>query len=130
MSIAEPLPNIAQKLQPYRKWYMLFPENWAKLAFELDWRAKRLQELERARKARAIGFWGALGSLSLALSLIGIENILFHDSNRPVDPRPTLQICGGLLILTATGTAYLIRELELILLQLIDRFEQENAKHG
>jgi hypothetical protein len=131
MSIAELVPSSSsKKLQPYQKWYMLFPANWAQLAFDREWRTKRLVELASSQRTRDFSFWGLAGCGYFLLLLNVIAGHV--NSTSPADLRSqiiTLSLFTTIVFIFAFQCLnYLKLQVEQILLQIIDRLEQEGSR--
>jgi|GEM_PF-4517759 len=130
-AIEVPLPP-AEKLQPLQKWYMLFPANWAELAFDRTWRTKRLDALAANQGMQYFVFWGTLGIACFMYFLNVAHNWNTSPSNQDLRSsigRITLLIM--LVCLTiAQSVKFLQAEIEKLLLQIIDRLEREGIQRG
>lgn len=133
MSIAEPMP-LAKKLQPLQKWYLLFPENWAELALDREWRRKRLKQVRSDQTTRGYAFWiiaGLTVLLLLLTALGGFAGSWTKNGPESFVSRMTMVVLlvNNLCILLFQALSYVKSEVERILLQLIDHLETEDADH-
>ncbi len=129
MSVAEPLPPAARKLQSLQKWYMLFPANWAQLAFDRDWRTQRLKDLSLNEGTRHFAFWGIAGITCFLMLLAIIGG--YADVKDDLRSRLTtvLLFINMVFVFVFQCVQYLKTEIERLLLQIIDRLEAEDVDH-
>jgi hypothetical protein len=129
MSVVERLPPAAQKLQPLQKWYMPFPENWVQLAFDREWRMKRLKDLSFNQGTRYFTFWAFAGLLCFMFLLLLISG--FTEQKEDVRSRLTMLILfvNMLVIFGIQCVNFLKIEFERLLLQIIDRLETRVLNH-
>jgi hypothetical protein len=127
MSVAEPLPPISKKLQVYQKWYMLFPANWAQLAFDREWRTKRLIELASNQGTRCFSYWVGVGVVGFLTILNGVGASVSSGIREDYRSQHTTLFVALVFIFLLQTSNYLKLEVERILLQIIDRLEQESS---
>jgi hypothetical protein len=126
MSAADSSLPAASKFAPLQKWYLLFPENWAQLAFDRDWRTQRLSVLIENQKQQAYRFWITLGIVWLVLLLPAV-GLLFPFESKPDFGHSTFVIAIMIAVLIQHAVVYVAAQVERILLQVVDRLERDKT---
>lgn len=130
MSATELLPSAARKREAYQKWYQLYPVNWAQLAFQREWRTKRLQEICHSQQTRNLSFWTIAG-LAFLIGMLAIGNSWTTDT-----PGSTRSQVGSIILavnmvflFVLHAVRYVKIEIECLFLQIIDRLETQGLSH-
>lgn len=127
MSAADPPLPVASKFAPLQKWYLLFPENWAQLAFDRDWRTQRLSHLIENQKQQAYRFWITLGIVWFML-LMPAVGLLFPFESKPDFGHSTFVIAIMMAVLFQHAVVFIAAQVERIVLQVIYRLELEKMR--
>lgn len=124
MSLAEPTPTAASAFRPLQKWYLLFPENWAQLAFDRDWRRLRLGTLLDSQQRQAYAYWGILGITWFVVIWSSLAG-LFDPTHKQNAGVTAILITTMLSVLAYQSVMFLTSQFERIVLQVIDRLDRE-----
>lgn len=124
MSLAESSSAAASNFRPLQKWYLLFPENWAQLAFEREWRRLRLGTLIDHQQRQAYQFWGILG-ITWFMVIWSSVGGLFDPTHKQNAGVTAILIATALSVLAYQSMIFLTAQFERIVLQVIDRLDRE-----
>jgi hypothetical protein len=120
MSVAEPLPAAGMKNNENQKWHTLFPERWAELAFDSEWRKSRIEDLLSKQKHRFLAF-GVIAFTCLFVIVTFAIRVLASPKGES-DLTFPVWICLGMTFSLVTSAVVCLKtEVERIILQVIDR---------
>lgn len=123
MSHAEFMPA-ANGPVALQKWYYLFPENWTQIAFDPLARIERLKHLLDSRQRVAIGFWGTLACVWIVVFVKIAEGYYSPANAQSMHTGTFVLMVIGILTVLFQAVQFLRSEVEILLLQMIERLSQ------